>query len=446
VPHGDGVGLVPHDTRAVRAYRWNEDGIAGVCDRHQQELCLGAGAVERTRSDPQGAAVRADRQRGQSRRGRQGATTTTSTPRPRTRTCGCSTSTRRQRVPLRPTWWTRTAARPQEPEYELIDTGVFDEHRYFDVFVEYAKATRRTCSCGSRSRIGGRRRRRFTSCPRCGSATRGRGADDAERPAIRRLHTGSSAAARAETRRYGGRDVHFDGAPDLLFTENDTNTGKLFGTPDGPRFAKDGFHEAVVHGRTEAVNADGVGTKAAAHYAFDVPAGGDVSIRVRMRRAPADTDDVDVSLRTGSTRQRGPTGTDAIGTAPGTPASGTAAAPPPFDDFDAVMATRQAEADAFYDAHPAELSADARLVMRQAFRRDALDEAVLPLRRATRPSRRRPSRAPRAATTTGATSTTPTSSRCPTSGSTRGTRRGTWPSTASRWRWSTRSSPSSSSC
>jgi hypothetical protein len=356
----------PHEHARSRAYRWNEDGIAGVCDRHQ-ELCL-ALALWNGR-DP----ILKERFFGLT--GNEGnhaedvkeyyyyldSTPTHSFMRMLYKYPQAAfpyadlVDTNRQRT-------------KQEPEYELIDTGVFDEHRYFDVFVEYAKGDPEDLLMRVTVANRGPEAATIHLLPTVWFRNTWSWRDDAERPAIRRLHPGSSAAARAETRRYGGRDVHFDGAPDLLFTENDTNTGKLFGTPDGPRFAKDGFHEAVVHGRTEAVNADGVGTKAAAHYAFDVPAGGDVSIRVRMRRAPADTDDVDVSLRTGSTRQRGPTGTDAIGTAPGTPASGTAAAPPPFDDFDAVMATRQAEADAYYaTVIPAELSADARLVMRQGF-------------------------------------------------------------------------------
>ena len=138
-PSGTAWDYFPHDHARSRAYRWGEDGLAGFSD-DEQRLCLGARAVERTRPDPQGAPLRPDQRRGQPRRGRQGVLLLPRRhPDPLLQpdalqvSAGASFPT--------PTWSRRTAvAGNGAPEFELIDTGVFDEDRYFDVFVEYAKA------------------------------------------------------------------------------------------------------------------------------------------------------------------------------------------------------------------------------------------------------------------------------------------------------------------
>src|SRR5206468_1710778 len=135
--------------------------------------------------------------------------------------------------------------------------------------------------------------------------------------------------------RYGAREVAFDAAPDgaqptLLFTENETNQARLFGVPNTIPFVKDAFDDYVVHGRHEAVNPALEGTKAAAFYRLEVPAGGTVTIRARFAQA-----------------------------------SGRVS--PPFADFDATVEARRAEADEFYAGIiPASLSEDGARVMRQS--------------------------------------------------------------------------------
>jgi hypothetical protein len=126
----------------------------------------------------------------------------------------------------------------------------------------------------------------------------------------------------------GDRYLYCDGAPPLLFTENETNTERIFGTPNASPHVKDGINNCIVQGQAQAVNPAGAGTKATPHYRLAVPGGGEAIVRLRL-----------------------------------TPAAMAA----PFADFDAGLAARRQEADAFYaSVLPASLSADEANVMRQA--------------------------------------------------------------------------------
>ena len=208
----------------------------------------------------------------------------------------------------------------------------------------------------------------------------------------------------AESQALGVYHFYRDGRRALLFTENETNARRLFGLQDAPR---------LLQGRLPRVRGRrarrGRQPRAAAARRWrrtigsSVPADGHAVVRLR--------------LSAGAARQ-------------------------PFADFDELFATRRREADEFYaDACRHDLAdADAAAGAAPGVRRHDLEQAVLLLRRAavaerrSRRSRRRRPSASTAATPTGATSTTPTSSRCPTSGSIPGTRRGISRSTASRWR------------
>nr|MBA2449853.1 glucosidase [Chloroflexota bacterium] len=136
----------------------------------------------------------------------------------------------------------------------------------------------------------------------------------------------------AEHPRLGRYILACDGAPELLFTQNDTNVERLFGAPNPTPYVKDGIAEAIVHGRAEAVNPARVGTKAAAHYRLAIEPGQTATIRLRLTSSAAN-------------------------------GSGD-----PFADFDALFAQRQAEADEFYTAlQPARLDEETARVQRQAF-------------------------------------------------------------------------------
>jgi hypothetical protein len=168
----------------------------------------------------------------------------------------------------------------QDPEYELADTGVFDDNRYFDVFVEYAKAATNDVLI------------RITAINRAGV--------DAPlhllptiwfrnvwsweygtpRPELRRIDDRRSAIS-LDHQRAGRYTLHFEGAPELLFTENETNSRRLFGVDNAP-FAKDGINDYIVNLMTEAVNPEHRGTKAAGHYNAAIGAGQSFVVRLRL--------------------------------------------------------------------------------------------------------------------------------------------------------------------
>ena len=215
----------------------------------------------------------------------------------------------------------------QDPEFELADTAVFREDKYFDVFVEYAKAGPQDVCI------------RITACNRGPAAAplhvlptlwfRNTWAwgDDAYKPDLRATDQGHVAVAH---RALPNLALYADGAPELLFCDNETNVPRLYQTAPAPgvKFFKDGLNGCVVGGQADAVNPDRGGTKAAAHYVLDIEAGQQQVLRLRL----------------------GPAGLTA-----------------PFADFDQVFAQRQQEADAFYGELQKDLAdADARAVQRQA--------------------------------------------------------------------------------
>jgi hypothetical protein len=327
---GDAWSYFPHDHARSRAYRWNEDGLLGISDE-QQHLCFalalwnGADPFLKERAfgltGPQGnhgedakdywfyldnvpshAYMRA-----------------------------------LYKYPQRAFPYARlvdeNARRGKDdPEFELLDTGAFDDDRYFDVFVEYAK--------GSPSDVLVR------------ITVANRGPEDAPidvlptlwfrntwtwgvrgyRPTLSVLPSADGAAqVLAQHEALGRYHLTCEGDPELLFTENETNQERVFGSPNPQPYVKDAFHRRVVEGDGHAVNPARTGTKAAALYRLTVPAGGERVLRLRLS---AD-------------------------------AGGAAAL---RAEFDATFARRKAEADAFYLPLAApEVSDDERSVQRQAF-------------------------------------------------------------------------------
>ena len=180
------------------------------------------------------------------------------------------------RVPLRRPGGRRTARRgKQDLEYELLDTGIFDDDRYFDVVVEYAKgAPDDLVMLVTRASTAGPTPRRCTSCRRCGSATPGRGATRWPSPPWRpATPTGATATVRASHAELGDWVLHADVTAPLLFCENETNNQRLFGTPNASPYVKDGIDRAVVGGRADAVNPERTGTKVAAHHVLELAPG-----------------------------------------------------------------------------------------------------------------------------------------------------------------------------
>jgi hypothetical protein len=224
-----------------------------------------------------------------------------------------------------------------QPEFELVDTGIFDEGRYFDVFVEYAKASPDDIHVRVRIVNRGPEAAPLTVLPTIwfrNTWAWGRvGEDYGPRPRLRQVAPG---VLRAEHRELGAYLFTADPvsgaeAVPLVFTENETNFSRLFGLPAGG-FVKDAFHEHVIDGRADAVNPAREGTKAAALYGLTVPAGGEVVLRQRL-----------VSVTEARPHEE------------------------PSAHADEIFAARRAEADAFYQLRNPGLSRDEALVVRQGY-------------------------------------------------------------------------------
>ena len=214
-------------------------------------------------------------------------------------------------------------------EYELLDTGVFDDNRYFDVFVEYAKATPTDILIRVDIANRGPDAAGLHVLPTLWFRNTWSWWPDQPKPSLRKLPGTNTVAIEASHAELGGFLLHCDGNASLLFTENDTNHERLFGSSNPTPYVKDGINDYVVSGRREAVNPNQTGTKAAAHYRIDIGAGETAVIRLRLSNA---------------------------------------ASPAPFGSrFDAIIEDRRREADAFYRAiTPTRVGKDAANVMRQA--------------------------------------------------------------------------------
>jgi len=334
-PHGDAWDYFPHDHARSRAYRWNEDGLAGISDRHQylcfaitlwngrdpilKERLFGLAGPEGNHGEdvkeyyfyldntpvhsymkmlykyPQSAFPYDQLLDENRRRGREAG------------------------------------------EFELIDTGIFDEDRYFDLFVEYAKAGQddilirlTIANRGPEAAVCHLLPTLWFRNTWSWGYPAGPMNDVAGKPSLR-MGDGLDGISVVEANHptAGPYYLYAGGAPELLFTENETNQERLFNTPNPSPYVKDAFHRCVVDGETGVVNPAREGTKVAAWYNETIPAGSKVVFRLRLSNSPHQE---------------------------------------PFGDFDGVFQRRRQEANEFYSAiQPSELDDDSRLVQRQAF-------------------------------------------------------------------------------
>jgi hypothetical protein len=322
-PNGTAWDYFPHDHARSRAYRWGEDGIAGFSDR-KSRLCL-ALALWNER-DP----ILKERLFGLTNsEGNHGEDVkelyyyVDATP-------AHSYLKMLYKYPQRAYPYAQLLDENRRrgigrPEFELIETGLFDDGRYFDVFVEYAQAAPDDILMRVTVHNRGPEAAPLHLLPTLWFRNTWSWKPGETKPVLSSPHGRVIEAAHAEL---GSLYLHVDGEAELLFTENETNVGRLYGTPTRGHF-KDAFHEYVIAGRHEAVNPAQVGTKAAAHYRPVVPAGGSASVRVRL--APQQLDKA-------------------------------------FTTFDRMLALRRREADEFYAHLQSDMrDADARDVQRQAF-------------------------------------------------------------------------------
>jgi hypothetical protein len=321
----------PHDHARSRAYRWGEDGLLGICDR-QGRLCF-APALWNGR-DP----ILKERLFGLAGpEGNHGEDVKEayfyldSTP-------THSYMKALYKYPQAEFPYARLVEENRrrgkhEREFELGDTGVFADGRYFDVTVEYAKASPDDVLIRIEVANRGPESAPVWLLPTLwfrntwSWGRRGEGYWD--KPQLSRVGSDALDVEHASLGRYR---FAAEDADQLLFTDNETNTARLYGVANSTPHVKDAFDEYVVHQRRDAVNDAGVGTKAAALYHWEIPAGESRVVRLRLS------------------------------------ATSEAAATPFGAGFDAIFAARIAEADAFYGARvPAELGADEQAVMRRAY-------------------------------------------------------------------------------
>ena len=219
-----------------------------------------------------------------------------------------------------------------EMEYELIDTGIFNGDRYFDVFVEYAKQTPDDILIQISVTNRGSQPETLHVLPTLWFRNTWTWWPGTQKPSLKQIpgKSGFSVVA-ASHPELGERYLYCEGVPPLLFTENETNNERIFGTPNASPYVKDGINNYLIQGKQDAVNPDHVGTKVAADYKVNVDAGGTATVRLRLSDlAPAAMSD-------------------------------------PFKSFAESMRTRQREADEFYQAiTPTRISEDEARVMRQA--------------------------------------------------------------------------------
>ena len=330
---GDAWNYFTHDQARSRAYRWGEDGIAGLCDENQI-LCFalalwnGADPILKERlfgltnsegnhgedvkeyyfyldstpthsymkylyKYPQGAFPYGDL---------------------------IETNKRRNRGDM---------------EYELLDTAIFNDDRYFDVFVEYAKESAEDILIRLTVANRGPRKASLVVLPTLWFRNTWSWGGDPSKPLLeQRAGSGDTSVIAASHPDLGVRYLYCEGSVPLLFTENETNQERVFGKPNPTPYVKDGINECVVQGHADKVNPKKTGTKACPQYQLEVPSGESRVIRLRLTPvAPAEQKD------------KGAFG----------------------DRFDELMALRLKEADEFYASiTPKSVNKDAAMVIRQA--------------------------------------------------------------------------------
>jgi hypothetical protein len=355
-PGGTAWEFFPHDHARSRAYRWGEDGIGGISDRHQM-MCFGL--VLWNGRD----AILKERLFGLT--GHQGnhgedvkeyyfyldSTPTHSYMR-------MLYKYPQAEFPYQQLEEENQRRGKESPEFELLDTGVFAENRYFDVFVEYAKADVEDILIRITAVNRGPQRARLQVLPSLWFRNTWSWGSDLRRPIARRaISVPGGVSAELQHWQYGKRWLVCAGQPDMLFTENETNNQRLFGGRNRS-YVKDAFHAYVIQGDKPAVNPKQTGTKMAALYPLELDAGESVTLKLRLTDLDplAELGNNSVMIGTVKSPGHGERGE-------GVPACNDFGA-----GFDALFATRQKEADEFYGSRiPKELCDDAKLVMRQAF-------------------------------------------------------------------------------
>ena len=320
---GDAWNYLPHEHARSRAYRWGEDGIGGFCDA-KQNLCVAVALWNG--KDP----ILKERMFGLSNReGNHGedvkelyyyldAVPTYSYAR-------MLYKYPQAEFPYGLLVQENARRDRQQPEFEIIDTGIFDADRYFDVDIEYAKAGADDILLQLTINNRGPDEAAIHVLPQVWFRNTWSWVTDGPKPSLERA--GDDVVVKHE--KLGAYAIHFDRPDEIKFCENETNVAKLYGSEETGHLYKDGFHDYLVGGHKHAVGSH-KGTKAAGIYRRTVAAGDSTTIRVRLSLGPPK--------------------------------------PAPFADFEQIFGLRKSEADAFYAELQAKvLDEDLRRIQRQAF-------------------------------------------------------------------------------
>ncbi len=347
----------PFEHTHARAYRWGEDGIGGLCDRHQI-VCF-ALALWNGR-DP----ILKERLFGLT--GNQGnhgedvkeyyfyldSTPTHSYMR-------MLYKYPQAEFPYAQLLEENRRRERSSPEFELLDTGIFEGNRYFDVFMEYAKCDVEDILIKITAINRGPEIAVLHLLPTLWFRNTWSWGKDLRRPIVRKApDTPGAVCAELQHWEYGKRWLLCAGQPELLFTENETNYARVFNYRSRTPYVKDAFHEWLIHGNKAAVNPERSGTKMAAHYPLQLGPGEAATLKFRLTDIDPlggmDADSPMVGTITSPAHQE---------RAEGVPGTNDFA-----KCFDALFLQRQKEADEFYSSRlPKELSSDAHQVMRQAY-------------------------------------------------------------------------------
>ncbi len=338
--NGEAWEYFPHEHARSRAYRWGEDGIAGFCDRHQR-ICF-ALALWNERDT-----ILKERLFGlTNKEGNHGedvkeyyfyldATPTSSYLK-------CLYKYPQAAFPYERLIAENHQRTREDPEFELIDTGVFNENRYFDVFVEYAKASVEDILIRISAINRGPDTAPLHLLPTLWARNTWAWGDPVRQAGARRIPSPAGAAIiEFHQSDYATRWLIAEGAPELLFTENETNAELLYNSRNRTPYVKDGIHNYIVHGKKDAVNPAQTGTKSIAHYPAQLQPGAGISIRLRLTDQPP-------APPSGKGKSAG---ADFFG-----------------PEFEATFDERIKEADEFYAGRAEQpMSDDARMAQRQAF-------------------------------------------------------------------------------
>jgi hypothetical protein len=329
-PDGSAWDYLPHDHARSRAYRWGEDGIAGICDNHQR-LCFAIALWNG--QDP----ILKERIFGLTgNEGNHGEdvkeyyfyldnTPTHSYMK-------CLYKYPQAAFPYTQLVEENRSRSRKEFEFELLDTGVFAEDRYFDVFVEYAKNTPEDILIQISAVNRGPEEKTLYLLPTLWFRNTWSWYANQEKPFVKVLKSDNHLSViEAFESTLGNRWLYCNEATQLLFTENETNTERLFGVSNASGYVKDGINDYLIHDRKDAVNPNQIGTKMSAHYVLTIAPGETKTVRLRL------CDDPELAEPFGA-------------------------------NFDTILGDRTREADEFYGRiSPFPATEDERNVQRQAF-------------------------------------------------------------------------------